>query len=166
MASGSVQLYLYTSGRQPRQILARTSIMDSQQWRVYLVSPNWELSPTQYEFFGVIVDDVDLRVDYCHHTFSAAYIELIRKWQRVFRVIDGVRDFRIVQQKDAGTAAAKQTPTPSITRNRIRHGRHSLCRWGDLRGSLRSYGGATGANSVPCLGNELHNGGPAVRSSP
>ena len=166
MASGSVQLYLYTSGRQPRQILARTSIMDSQQWRVYLVSPNWELSPTQYEFFGVIVDDVDLRVDYCHHTFPAAYIELIRKWQRVFRVIDGVRDFRIVKQKDAGTAAAKQTPTPSNTRNRIRHRRHSLCRWGDLRGSLRSYGGATGANSVPCLGNELHNGGPAVRSSP
>ena len=91
--------------------------MDSQQWRVYLVSPNWELSPTQYAFFGVIVEDVDLRVDYCHHTFSAAYIEPIRKWQRVFRVIDGVRDFRIVQQKDAGTAAAKQTPTPSITRN-------------------------------------------------
>ena len=82
--------------------------MDSQQWRVYLVSPNWELSPTQYAFFGVIVDDVDLRVDYCHHTFSAAYIELIRKWQRVFRVIDGVRDFRIVQQKDAGTAAANK----------------------------------------------------------
>ena len=82
--------------------------MDSQQWRVYLVSPNWELSPTLYAFFGVIVDDVDLRVDYCHHTFSAAYIELIRKWQRVFRVIDGVRDFRIVQQKDAGTAAANK----------------------------------------------------------
>ena len=125
MASGSVQLYLYTSGKQPREILARTPIMDSQQWRVYLVSPNWELFPTQYAFFGAIVDDVDLRVDYCHHTFPAAYIELIRKWQRVFRVIDGVRDFRIVQQKDAGTAAAKQTPTPSITRNRIRHRRHA-----------------------------------------
>ena len=55
--------------------------MDSQQWRVYLVSPNWELFPTQYAFFSAIVDDVDLRVDYCHHTFSAAYIELIGKWQ-------------------------------------------------------------------------------------
>jgi hypothetical protein len=61
--------------------------MDSRQWRVYIVSPNWELFPTKYAFFGAIVDDVDLRVDYCHHTFSAAY--LYRTYREVTTSVQG-----------------------------------------------------------------------------
>jgi hypothetical protein len=72
--------------------------MDSRRWRVYLVSPNWELFHTQYAFFGYIIDYVYLLVDYHKHNSSATFIELFGKWQRAFGVIDGVRESQIVQR--------------------------------------------------------------------
>jgi hypothetical protein len=72
--------------------------MDTRRWRVYLVSPNWELFHTQYAFFGYIIDYVYLLVDYHKHKFSATFIELIGKWRRPSGVIDGVRDSQIVRR--------------------------------------------------------------------